>query len=229
MILDPTVIPASDRSILVQFGDEISEDLHHQVFLFTQSLLASSHQAISNISPGYSSVLVRLHHQATLAEGMDTIAAALKDGHPGDTVLKRTIEIPVCYEDEFGPDLGRVLKHTGYDKEELIERHTSGRYLVYFLGFSAGFPYIGGMDESLATPRLKTPRKAVPAGSVGIAGQQTGMYPLSTPGGWNLIGRTPLPLFNRSDPKDTAIRMGDRIRFRTVGRAEFESLGQSQS
>ena len=229
MILDPTVIPASDRSILVQFGDKISEDLHHQVFLFTQGLLASSHQAISNISPGYSSVLVRLHHQATLAEGMDTIAAALKDGHPGDTILKRTIEIPVCYEDEFGPDLGRVLKHTGYDKEELIERHTSGRYLVYFLGFSAGFPYIGGMDESLATPRLKTPRKAVPAGSVGIAGQQTGMYPLSTPGGWNLIGRTPLPLFNRSNPKDSAIRMGDRIRFRTVGRAEFESLGQSQS
>ena len=229
MILDPTVIPASDRSILVQFGDEISEDLHHQVFLFTQGLLASSHQAISNISPGYSSVLVRLHHQATMAEGMDTIAAALKDGHPGDTILKRTIEIPVCYEDEFGPDLGRVLKHTGYDKEELIERHTSGRYLVYFLGFSAGFPYIGGMDESLATPRLKTPRKAVPAGSVGIAGQQTGIYPLSTPGGWNLIGRTPLPLFNRSNPKDSAIRMGDRIRFRTVGRAEFESLGQSQS
>ena len=229
MILDPTVIPASDRSILVQFGDGISEDLHYQVFLFTQGLLSSSHQAISNISPGYSSVLVRLHHQATLAEGMDTIAAALKDGHPGDTVLKRTIEIPVCYEDEFGPDLGRVLKHTGYDKEELIERHTSGRYLVYFLGFSAGFPYIGGMDESLATPRLKTPRKAVPAGSVGIAGQQTGMYPLSTPGGWNLIGRTPLPLFNRSNPKDSAIRMGDRIRFRTVGRAEFEGLAQPQS
>jgi len=229
MILDPTVIPASDRSILVQFGDGISEDLHHQVFLFTQDLLASSHQAISNISPGYSSVLVRLHHQATLEEGMDTIAAALKNGQPGDTIPQRTVEIPVCYEDEFGPDLGRVLKHTGYDKEELIERHTSGRYLVYFLGFSAGFPYIGGLDESLATPRLKTPRKSVPAGSVGIAGQQTGMYPLSTPGGWNLIGRTPLPLFNRSDPKDTAIRMGDRIRFRTVGRAEFESLGQPQS
>ena len=227
MILDPTIIPASDRSILIQFGDEISEDLHHQIFLFTQGLLASSHEAFSNISPGYSSVLVRLHHQATLAEGMDTIAAALKDGHPGDTILKRTIEIPVCYEDEFGPDLGRVLKHTGYDKEELIERHTSGRYLVYFLGFSAGFPYIGGMDASLATPRLETPRKTVPAGSVGIAGQQTGIYPLSTPGGWNLIGRTPLPLFNRSNPKDSAIRMGDRIRFRTVGRAEFESLGQS--
>ena len=86
MILDPTVIPASDRSILVQFGDEISEDLHHQVFLFTQSLLASSHQAISNISPGYSSVLVRLHHQATLAEGMDTIAAVLKEEHPADTI-----------------------------------------------------------------------------------------------------------------------------------------------
>ena len=229
MIMDPTVIPASDRSILVQFGDEISEDLHYQVYLFTQGLLASSHQAISNISPGYSSVLVRLHHQATMEEGMDAISALLKDGQPGDTNLKRTIEIPVCYEDEFGPDLGRVLKHTGYDKEELIERHTSGRYLVYFLGFSAGFPYIGGMDVSLSTPRLETPRKTVPAGSVGIAGQQTGIYPLSTPGGWNLIGRTPLPLFNRSDPKDTAIRMGDRIRFRTVGRAEFESLGQPQS
>ena len=229
MILDPTVIPASDRSILVQFGDEISEDLHHQVFLFTQGLLASSHQAISNISPGYSSVLVRLHHKTTLAEGMDTIAAILKEEHPGDTILQRTVEIPVCYEDEFGPDLGRVLKHTGYDKEELIKRHASGRYLVYFLGFSAGFPYIGGMDASLATPRLETPRKAVPAGSVGIAGQQTGIYPLSTPGGWNLIGRPPLPLFKRSNPKDSAIRMGDRIRFRTVGRAEFEGLAQPQS
>ena len=227
MILDPTIIPASDRSILIQFGDEISEDLHHQVFLFTQGLLAISHEAISNISPGYSSVLVRLHHQATLAEGMDTIAAILKEEHPGDTIPQRTVEIPVCYEDEFGPDLGRVLKHTGYDKEELIERHTSGMYLVYFMGFSAGFPYIGGMDASLATPRIETPRKAVPTGSVGIAGQQTGMYPLSTPGGWNLIGRTPLPLFNRLNPKNTAIRMGDRIRFHTVGRAEFESLGQS--
>ena len=142
MILDPTVIPASDRSILVQFGDEISEDLHYQVFLFTQGLLASSHQAISNISPGYSSVLVRLHHKTTLAQGMDTIEDVLKEEHPGDTIPQRTVEIPVCYEDEFGPDLGRVLKHTGYDKEELIERHTSGIYLVYFLGFSAGFPYI---------------------------------------------------------------------------------------
>ena len=229
MILDPTVIPASDRSILVQFGDEISEDLHHQVYLFTQGLLASSHQVISNISPGYSSVLVRLHHKTTLAEGMDVIAAVLNAEYPGDSNPQRTVEIPVCYEDEFGPDLGRVLKHTGYDKEELIERHTSGIYLVYFLGFSAGFPYIGGMDESLATPRLETPRKTVPAGSVGIAGKQTGMYPLSTPGGWNLIGRTTLPLFNRSNPKDTALHMGDRLRFRTVDRAEFESLGQSQS
>ena len=229
MILDPDYIITSDNTILVRFGDGISEGQHHHVFSLTQHLIEDPIEEIINISPGYNSVLLRFNNETKTKSAIETISNIVRTMHLKVDTEKRTVEVPVCYGKDHGPDMDRVMNHTGCNRSELVDRHTSGEYLVYFIGFSAGFPYIGGMDESLATPRLKTPRKAVPAGSVGIAGQQTGMYPLSTPGGWNLIGRTPLPLFNRSDPKNTAIRMGDRIRFRTVGRAEFESLGQSQS
>ena len=107
-----------------------------------------------------------------------------------------------------------------------MDRHTNGEYLVYFIGFSAGFPYIGGMDQTLETPRLSSPRKLVPPGSVGIAGKQTGIYPLPTPGGWNLIGRTPLSLFNVNDPDDGLIRMGDQVRVYPIDQEEFERLDQ---
>ena len=203
--------------------------MHLQVFSFTQVLLKNPDKAIINISPGYNSVLVRLNHGVSIAEGTDVVSMALNKTVPVRGTKRRTVEIPVCYDDEFGPDLDRVSEHTGYEKDELIERHASGTYLVYFMGFSAGFPYIGGMDESLDTPRLKTPRKTVPAGSVGIAGKQTGIYPLPTPGGWNLIGRTSLPLFDGFDPENTPIRMGDRIRFYAIDRDEFEKLGCPQS
>ena len=107
---------------------------------------------------------------------------------------------------------------------EVIKRHTAGNYLVYFIGFSPGFPYIGGMDETLATPRLDTPRKKVPLGSVAVANNQTGIYPIESPGGWNLIGRTPLPIFNINDPENSLVDIGDKLHFRSISQDEFDQM-----
>ena len=181
MIIDPIVKPASDRSILIQFGSKISEDIHKQIVYYSNILLNSQSSYIHNISPAYCSILVRLKNEVTMEE----MLFKLKDIFNNQTAIKappsKTIKIPVCYEEEFSPDIERVMKYTGYSKNEIITKHISGNYLVYFIGFSPGFPYIGGMDHTLETPRLKTPRTVVPAGSVAIGGNQTGIYPIQSP------------------------------------------------
>ena len=137
------------------------------------------------------------------------------------------VEVPVLYGGNYGKDIQRVVQFSGLSESEIIRCHQSGNYLVYFLGFSPGFPYIGGMDQDLTTPRLQTPRKRVPQGSVAIAGGQTGIYPFPSPGGWNLIGRTPLEIFNRSNPKNSLIQMGDRVQFKSISKDEFDQLMES--
>jgi len=129
----------------------------------------------------------------------------------------RDVEIPVQYGGEFGPDLGAVASHTGLGVREVIERHSSGQYVVFFLGFQPGFAYMGGLDEALHTPRRASPRLEVPAGSVGIGGEQTGIYPATSPGGWQLIGRTELPLFDPARRPPTLLQPGDRVRFTIAG------------
>ncbi|WCK56912.1 5-oxoprolinase subunit PxpB [Aneurinibacillus sp. Ricciae_BoGa-3] len=134
----------------------------------------------------------------------------------------RVVEIPVCYGEELGPDLEFVAKHNGITEEEVIEIHTGNDYLVYMIGFAPGFPFMGGMSEKIAAPRLASPRLAIPAGSVGIAGMQTGVYPIETPGGWRLIGQTPLALFKPEDNPPSLLRAGDHVRFRQISRLEFD-------
>ena len=226
MILDPDYIITSDNTILVRFGDGISEGQHHHVFSLTQHLIEDPIEEIINISPGYNSVLLRLNNETKTKNAIETISNIVRTMHLKVDTEKRTVEVPVCYGKDHGPDMGRVMNHTGCTMSELVGRHTSGEYLVYFIGFSAGFPYIGGMDQTLETPRLSSPRKLVPPGSVGIAGKQTGIYPLPTPGGWNLIGRTPLSLFNVNDPDGGLIRMGDQVRFYPIDQEEFERSDQ---
>ncbi len=131
------------------------------------------------------------------------------------------IEIPVCYGGEFGPDLEQVALHAGLTPEEVVRRHGSVLHRVYLIGFSPGFPYLGGLPESLAMPRRATPRTSVPAGSVGIANGQSCIYPLATPGGWNLIGRTPRKLFRTEVDPPSLLRAGDRVKFRAIARDEF--------
>ena len=212
---------------MIQFGSEISEDIHKQIVYYSNVLLNAQSSYIHNISPAYCSILVRLKNEAT----MDGMLFRLKDIFNNKTVIKahqfKNIKIPVCYEGEFSADIERVMKYTGYSKNEIITKHISGNYLVYFIGFSPGFPYIGGMDHTLETPRLKTPRTVVPAGSVAIGGNQTGIYPIQSPGGWNIIGRTYLTLFEWENIDDSLIKIGTKIEFYRITKHEFLKFRKS--
>ena len=138
--------------------------------------------------------------------------------------ISRTLEIPVLYGTEYGPDLERISIHSGMSIPEVIKRHSEAIYTVSFIGFSIGFPYCSGMDDSLSTPRLETPRKLVDAGSVAIAGNQTGIYPLSSPGGWNLIGKTTIQIFDINKPEKSYLQMGDKIRFIPINENSTDNI-----
>ena len=223
----PQFILASDRSILVKFDNEISEEIHQRVFAFTDFVLTNRIKSVVNIHPAYSSVLFTLDLNADLKEILSIIKKSWEASMQTDIPKMRQVEIPVLYGGELGEDIDRVSQHTGLNKSEIIQCHESGLYKVYFTGFSPGFPYIGGMDPSLSTPRLTTPRKQVPAGTIGIAAEQTGIYPLSSPGGWNLIGQTPIKIFDWHHPTDLRLRMGDSIKFISVTKEEFDQLKEN--
>jgi inhibitor of KinA len=180
---------------------------------------------IRNLHPGYVSLLVdfdplALSHQDVLALIESLAGNRAPSARDGSTI----VAIPVCYDVEFGPDLADVSAYTGLSAEEVIRLHSSATYRVCFLGFTGGFAYLGGMPEVLHTPRLATPRRAVASGSVGIAGGQTGIYPTETPGGWRLIGRTPVQMFNPLGQPPTRVRSGDIVRLDRINRVEFEQL-----
>ena len=177
---------------------------------------------ISNISPAYNSILIRLEDGVSLWRMIAKLKQLFNEDHNITIQEKKTIKIPVCYEGEFAPDIDRVSSHTRMSIEEIIHKHTKGKYLIYFLGFSPGFPYIGGMDLKLETPRLNSPRISVPAGSVAIGGKQTGIYPIQSPGGWNIIGRTPLQLFDWNKLKDPVLPMGGKIEFYSINEKEYQ-------
>jgi len=223
----PQFILASDRSILVKFGHEISEEFHQRVFAFTDFVLTNRIKSVVNIHPAYSSVLFTLDLNADLKEILSLIKKSWEASTQTDIPKMRQVEIPVLYGGELGKDIDRVSQHTGLNQSEIIQCHEGGLYKVYFTGFSPGFPYIGGMAPSLSTPRLTTPRKQVPAGTIGIAAEQTGIYPLSSPGGWNLIGQTPIKIFDWHHPTDLRLRMGDSIKFISVTKEEFDQLKEN--
>jgi KipI family sensor histidine kinase inhibitor len=210
---DPvTVRAASDRSLLFSLGDEISLDSHLQVARLTRCL--EGVRGILNLHPAYTSLLVDFDpclrsHAEVEALVLERMAADGEHAPPEP----RHLEIPVRYGGEFGPDLSDVAHHTGLTEARVVELHAAAEYLVYFVGFSTCFPYLGGLPPELATPRLPAPRKSVPVGSVAIGGAQAGIYPLASPGGWRLIGRTDLKLFDLSAAPPPLLRMGDRVRF----------------
>ena len=223
----PQFISASDRSILVKFGEEISDKIHQQVFIFYRFVLKKQIKGVINIHPAYASILFTLERNVELIKTLTTIKRSWKTSTQTRIPKPGQVEIPVLYGGEFGEDMDRVSWHTGLNQGEIIQRHESGSYKVYFTGFSPGFPYIAGLDPSLSTPRLTTPRKQVPAGTVGIAGEQTGIYPLASPGGWNLIGQTPLKIFDWTHPLDLRVKMGDRIKFISISKKDFDRLKEN--
>ena len=180
--------------------------------LLTQNL--EGLRGILNIHPAYASVLIDFDPRIrTHAEVESFVRERVSSTDHAAPPPARTIEIPVCYGGEFGPDLPDVARHTGLPPERVVELHAAADYLVYFVGFSTCFPYLGGLPPELATPRLSAPRKHVPVGSVAIGGGQAGIYPLASPGGWRLIGRTSLRLFDPEGCPPPLLRMGDHVRF----------------
>jgi KipI family sensor histidine kinase inhibitor len=206
------VVDSSDRSVLLVLGDRISLAAHRDVLRLAPRL--QSVRGVTNVHPAYASILVDFDPRVVRHREVESAAAELF-AHAASAPLPepRTVEIPVAYGGEHGPDLEAVAALTGHPPDEVVALHSSADYLVYFLGFSPGFPYLGGMPESIAAPRLETPRRRVPAGSVAIGGSQTGVYPMASPGGWRIIGRTPLRLFEPDADPPVLVRMGDHVRF----------------
>jgi inhibitor of KinA len=219
------IISASDSSLLVVFGSAISPALHQRVMALFQALQSWHDPRIRNFHPGYASLLIdfdplRLTHDE-LSSVVQRLALA------SDSVIDpcaNLITLPVCYDIEFGSDLLDVAQHAGLSLDEVVRQHSSPTYLVYFLGFSPGFVYLGGLPAVLHTPRLATPRPSIAGGSVGIAGSQTGIYPVGSPGGWRLIGRTPVRMFDPEATPATRLQPGDRLKFSPIDRATFEDM-----
>ena len=217
---------ASDQSLLIYFGQEISLEAHERVRKFLRLLESKPVRGVCNIHPAYCSVLVKFDPLKVEHEQLEKTLAAYSDRLDAVKLPKaREVEIPVCYGDEYGPDLNEVSALHKLTAKEVIELHSSTTYVVYFLGFVPGFAYLGEVPEALVTPRLETPRRKVPAGSVGIAGKQTGVYPCSTPGGWRLLGRTPLAMFRADRKALSLLSIGDRVRFVPISRERFAVLG----
>jgi len=221
------VIPASDSSLLAVFGNTISPELHARVVGLFHALRGRQDPRILNLHPGYTSVLVDFD---PLQMGHDELAAIIEQSASATASQAapavNPVTVPVCYDAEFGPDLLDLASNAGISAEEVVGLHTSATYLVYFLGFSPGFAYMGGLPEKLHMPRLATPRSHVSGGTVGIAGSQTGVYPVDSAGGWRLIGRTPWRMFDPSADPPTRLQPGDQVRFSAIDRATFDAMAQ---
>ncbi len=221
------ILNASDHSVLASFGETIALELHEKVAAITRLLLdraADASTGILNIHPAYASISVDFDPRRVTHAAVQKIireCAEDSESYPA-AVERRPIVIPVCYGGEFGPDLEHVAQGNRLTQDDVIRIHSSAEYRVFFLGFCPGFPYLGGMPEAIATPRLEVPRTRVPAGSVAIGGSQTGIYPIASAGGWRVIGRTPLRLFDPNRNPPALLWMGDRLRFVPVSREEYE-------
>jgi KipI family sensor histidine kinase inhibitor len=216
---------ASDQSLLVYFGQEITLDAHQQVMKLLRLLQLEPLAGIRNLHPAYCSLLIKFDALRLRHDELEAILRQYLDRLEEVSLPEpRQVEIPVCYGGEFGPDLADVCAIHGMTPAQAIELHASAEYLVYFLGFVPGFAYLGGLPEALVTPRLATPRRRVPRGSVGIAGNQTGVYPFATPGGWRLLGRTPIAMFRSDREGLSLLSIGDRVRFTPITAERFAAL-----
>ena len=219
---------SGDSSVCVEFGNEISPDINRKIRAFKIAVEKSGIPGIVETVPTYRSLLVHYKPEVigykAITEKFKSLMGTLDNIEiPPPTV----IEIPVLYGGEMGPDIENVASHNGKTVEEVIKIHTSQEYLIYMIGFIAGFPYLGGMSKEIATPRLKEPRVKIDGGSVGIAGEQTGIYPLDSPGGWQLIGRTPLELYDAEREKPVLLEAGQYIKFRSISQKEFDETAKA--
>ncbi len=226
---DINILKAGEKGVVVDFGNVIDPEVNGCVHRLAHSIATTMHGEVIEVIPTYRSLMVYFDPLQTNREAIsDKIRQFLHAGSEadsgGDTAT--VVSIPVCYGAEFGPDLEFVAEHNGLTPQEVIDIHTSQPYQVYMLGFTPGFPYLGGMSERIAAPRLAQPRVVIPAGSVGIAGSQTGIYPIESPGGWQLIGRTPLRVFNPGSSDPFLFAAGNYLQFTAIDADTFQHIRQ---
>jgi inhibitor of KinA len=219
------VFPASDNTLLVRFESRSESEASEQVVALAWQLQHEKQtNRILNLHPAYETLLIRFDPLVESHTGIEALVRSHLEAKLPDLPARKQVEVPVCYGGAFGPDLGEVARLTQLTAAQVVDIHSSVTYRVCFLGFAPGFPYLGGMDRRIAVPRLDSPRKEVARGTVGIADEQTGIYPVKSPGGWRLIGRTPLKLFRPDEANPSLILPGDRVRFRPIAPDEYESL-----
>lgn len=220
---------SGDNAIVLYFEQKIDQNIHANIIAIQQHILDAQHQCkiqgITELIPSYCALLILYNPTLISPFVLCEFLESLQDISVESQQQKRVIiEIPTCYEEPFCMDLDNVAKHTKLQHHEIITMHTEPLYFVYMLGFVAGFPYLGGLNEKLATPRHQKPRPMLEAGSVGIADKQTGIYPIQSPGGWQIIGRTPLRLFNPKDNPPVLLRSGIYLKFKQISCEEFYNL-----
>ena len=218
----PRILTAGDSSLLIEFGKEICPEINQKIAATVQLMREQQIEGVVDIIPAFCSLLINYDPRViSYDEFSKRMEHLLKmDVKMGES-RKRIFEIPVCYGGEYGPDIENIAEHAGLSVEEVIEIHSSRDYLIYMLGFLPGFCYLGGLDERIHTPRLANPRIKINAGSVGIGGSQTGIYPLDSPGGWQLMGMTPVKTYDPNREVPILLEAGDYIRFIPVDEEEY--------
>ena len=221
---------AGDRGILVEYGDVIDPAVNNKVRSMAIVLGDNPPEGVTEIIPNYRSLLIIYDPCITHPAKLERILEILEARLGGIKIPPpRTVELSVCYGGEFGPDIDTVADTNNLTVEEVIELHCEPEYLIYSVGFSPGFPFLGGLSEKLHTPRLETPRTLVPEGSVGIANNQTGIYPVASPGGWQLIGRTPIKLFAPWRQNPFLYQAGDRLKFKPISADEYARIAAEEA
>jgi inhibitor of KinA len=223
--------PLGDSAVVATLGSGIDPATLASVLRCAEAVAAARGKGIVDVVPAYSTVTVfydPAQFSPSAGDAFDQVcrfvsSCAARERGRAREATGRTVDIPVCYGGDLGPDLGLVAERAGMEEAAAAALHCGADYLVYAIGFAPGFPYLGGLPAALHTPRRDTPRSRVAAGSVGIAGGQTGVYPLESPGGWQIVGRTPLALFSAARKPAALLVPGDRVRFREISKAEFDS------
>lgn len=214
-----------ENAVLIKWPDRIGEDILDDMLHFIPTMLRSEKESLNNYTPGYNSLLLNYTEGVDQENKKEYLKQLYLSTRVDEKIAFKTWHIPVCYDEEYGLDLSLFMDQ-GLSKEKVVELHTSRAFRVYMIGFLPGFLYLGGLPDQLHMDRKESPRSEVKKGSIAIGGMQTGIYPMSSPGGWQIIGRTPLTLFDIDQQRPTPIRQGDRIQFYSIDKKTFEVLSR---
>lgn len=222
---EPIFLSSGESCLVAEFADEIDRGANIRLQALRRSIESRKLHGVRELVATYRSLAIHFDPLILEYSDIERIAqSAMRDTKESKASGERIVALPVLYGGEYGPDMENVAAHTGLSAEEVIKRHTGRDCYCFMLGFMPGFPYLGGMDESIAAPRLKEPRTLIPAGSIGIADKQTGGYPFDSPGGWQLIGRTPAKLYDPRKKNPFLLEAGDWVRFRSIGSEEYAKI-----